>query len=39
MTRREESARSLRCILKALYDAVAAEPVPQAIHDKLKGLK
>jgi hypothetical protein len=34
-----EKLRELRAVLKAIYDAVAAEPVPQSIHDMLKGLK
>jgi hypothetical protein len=31
-----EKAREIRTLLKAAYDAVAAEPVPQSMHDQLK---
>ena len=34
-----EKLREMRILLKAAYDAVAAEPVPQSIHDTLRGLK
>lgn len=30
--------REIRALLKALYDAALAEPVPQAFHDKLREL-
>lgn len=32
-------SRDWRTVLKAALDAVAAEPVPQSIHDTLRGLK
>lgn len=35
----EERQRELRAILKAAYDAVAAEPVPQSMHDLIKDVK
>lgn len=35
----EEKLRELRLILKAAYDAVAAEPVPRSMHDAVRGLK
>jgi hypothetical protein len=31
-----ERKREIRSLLKAAYDAVAAEPVPQSMHDQLK---
>lgn len=34
-----EKLREMRILLKAAYDAVAAEPVPKSIHDTLRGLK
>lgn len=34
-----EKQRELSTVLKALYDAVLAEPVPQSFHDKIRGLK
>lgn len=41
MTKRltPEGRRELLSVLKAFYDAVLAEPVPQSIHDKLKRLQ
>lgn len=35
----EEKLRALRTTLKAFYDAVSAEPVPQSMHDIIRGLK
>lgn len=35
----EEKRRALSAVLKGFYDAIAAEPVPQSIHDQLRGLK
>jgi hypothetical protein len=34
-----EKLRDFRILLKAAFDAVAAEPVPKSIHDTLRGLK
>jgi len=34
-----EKQREMGIVLKALFDCVAAEPVPQSIHDKLRELK
>lgn len=34
-----EGRRSMLAVLKGFYDAVAAEPVPQSLHDTLRGLK
>jgi len=34
-----EKLRELRAVLKAAYDAVTAEPVPQSMHDQLRSLK
>jgi hypothetical protein len=34
-----EKRSELRAVLKALYDAVAAEPVPQSLHDQLRRLQ
>jgi hypothetical protein len=41
MTKRlsPEKLRELRAILKAAYDAAAAEPVPQSMHDQLRRLQ
>jgi hypothetical protein len=33
-----DKLRAMRVILKAAYDAVAAEPVPQSMHDLIKRL-
>jgi hypothetical protein len=35
----KERKRELRTLLKAVYDAVAAEPVPQSMHDQLRKLQ
>lgn len=34
-----EKRRELRTLLKAAYDAVAAEPVPQSLADTLRRLQ
>ena len=34
----DEKRRELRVLLKAAFDAIAAEPVPQSIHDQLRKL-
>jgi len=34
-----EKLRALRTTLKAFYDAVSAEPMPESIHDTLRKLK
>lgn len=34
-----EKQRQMRALLKAAYDCVAAEPVPQCIDSVLRGLK
>jgi hypothetical protein len=34
-----DKLRQMRVTLKAAYDCIASEPVPQSIHDTLKGLK
>ena len=34
----DEKRRELRVLLKAAFDAVAAEPVPQSMHDQLRRL-
>jgi hypothetical protein len=34
-----EKRRELGLILKALFDAVAAEPVPKCMHDQLRRLR
>lgn len=34
-----EGRRAMLAVLKAFYDAVAAEPVPRAIHDILRNAK
>ena len=41
MTKRPdpEKLRAMRTLLKAFYDAVAAEPIPQSMHDTIRGLK
>ena len=39
MKRDPETRRALNAILKALYDVVTAEPVPQSIHDILRNAK
>jgi hypothetical protein len=35
----EEKRRELAGVLKAFFDAVAAEPVPKSIHDTLRRLQ
>lgn len=35
----DDKKRELRTLLKAAFDAIAAEPVPQSIHDTLRNLK
>jgi hypothetical protein len=35
----KEKQRELRTLLKAMFDAVAAEPVPQSMHDQLRKLQ
>jgi hypothetical protein len=37
--KRRLSAQEIRVALKAVFDAVAAEPVPKSIHDTLRRLK
>ena len=41
MTKRPdpEKLRAMRTLLKAFYDAVAAEPLPESIHDTLRRMK
>lgn len=34
-----EKRRELAAILKAAFDAVTAEPVPQSMHDQLRKLQ
>jgi hypothetical protein len=35
----EDRKRELRAILKAAYDAVSTEPVPQSMHDLTRKLQ
>jgi len=34
-----EKLREIRILLKAAYDAVLSEPIPESIHDKLREIK